>query len=133
MIITGMSDRLDKYREHLRHIVRPEAPDERREAPSLSLHNYEALFLRWALVEYAGYGARDDTEEGIALGLAEYISMVVHDEEKRIVELYMHTDKARQVVLRALEGYGHKNREYQDALALEIMEMVDAVPQKKKS
>lgn len=133
MIITGMSDRLDKYREHLRHIVRPEAPDERGEAPSLALHNYEALFLRWALVEYAGYGARNDVEEGIALGLAEYISMVVHDEEKRVVNLYLHTDTARIVVLRALEGYGHKNREYQDALALEIMEMVDAIPTPQES
>lgn len=114
---------MEHYRDNLAHLVRPEAPKEREEADSIRLQDYEALYLHNGLVEYAAYGSEDAEEEEIALAYAEYINMAVRDEEKRIVNLYAHTEEARTVLVegaraitKQIEGLQHGLVEQAEAL-----------------
>lgn len=95
---------MKNYRDSLHHIVRPEDPSERLDATLVTLSDYEALYLYDAFVEYASYQAESLEEEQIALGYAEYVNMVVRKENRNRVYVYAHTEKARDVLLDALDG-----------------------------
>lgn len=95
-------DNIHNYRQVLRHVVRPEESSERKESPRVHLLDYEALVLKRALAEFAGYYARDETEERIALGWVEYIDMCIHEERSKSFYLYAHTDKATTVFYAAI-------------------------------
>jgi hypothetical protein len=113
-------DDMENYRNSLEHIVRPEDPDGRMDADSITLEDYEALYLKRLLVEYSAYEAETATEERIALGLAEYINMVVVEEQKNFVNVYHHSDVARRVIRDALvDVSGGSN-----ALQLSMLEYV---------
>jgi hypothetical protein len=91
-------DDMENYRESLRHIVRPEDPSERVQAAHVTLEDYEALYLYDGFVEYAAYEAPSREAEQIALGYAEYIHMVIKDEDKGRVNLFAHTSDAADVL-----------------------------------
>lgn len=89
---------MENYRSTLRHIVRPEKQEERVDATSITVEDFEALYLVEALDEYAAYHADDETRAEIAQGYVEYIDMVVRDEQSSHVTLYAHTYHARAVL-----------------------------------
>lgn len=95
---------MDHYRENLEHVVRPEDPSERRTADSISLHAYEALYLRRGLLSYAAYDAPSAEHEGVALAYAEYIDTAVRDNRVDHVSLYYHTDTAVVVLVDAVDA-----------------------------
>lgn len=99
-----MDDPISTYRENLRHVVRPDVPEERREANSATINDYDALKLRRDLSEYAAYESPTGEHESIALAYIQYIDMVVRDEKKQIVTLYAHTETAVEVLQAAAEG-----------------------------
>lgn len=94
---------LQHYRSSLRHVVRPDTPSERLQSPKLSLTDWEALYARMVLREYATYGA-EDGEGDLALAYAEYIDMSVREEGNTLVEMYAHTDEAAEVLRSAFES-----------------------------
>lgn len=95
-------DELEIYRTVLRHIVRPDDPAERQESRSVQIMDYEALLFNWCLHEYKAYAAPTDKHRDIAEGYIEYIKMCIYDEHKNMVQLFFHTDTARQVLEGAL-------------------------------
>lgn len=97
-----MVDRLDNYRENLRHVVRPEERNERQASPSFTLADYEALYLRQCLREYAAYEAPSQRKASIAWAYAEYADMCVRDERRSEVAFYAHTTDAYEVLVESL-------------------------------
>lgn len=89
---------LDHYRENLRHVVRPDDGSERTDSDRVLLEDWEALYLRQHLPVFAAYAADDAQQEEIALSYAEYIDMVVRDEERTHVYVYAHTPAAKEVL-----------------------------------
>lgn len=89
---------MDNYRDNLEHVVRPEDPEDRKEANSILLSDYEALYLRDGLTEFAAYDSETDEEEAVALAYVEYIDMVVRDERGLTVSIYAHTAVATDVL-----------------------------------
>jgi hypothetical protein len=91
------------YPKVLRHVGRPSRPRERPDTPSVSLQDYEALYVSSLLEEYGYYHATDDTEKKVTLGLAEYINKRVRDESDAYLEVYLKTQRACNVVVFAIE------------------------------
>ena len=99
---------MEHYRDSLRHIVRPEDPSDRRNVDDVvHLFHYEALYVRGALYEWSQYGAENEEEADIALGLVEYIDMTVHDERKSEITIFLHTERARKVLEEAVSDRSH--------------------------
>lgn len=96
---------MDHYRERLGDVVRPEDPAERDDSHA-TLTDFEALYLRMALTDYAAYKAPTADHEEIALAYLDYINMVVRDEEKSMVKFYAHTETAREVLYEASRNIG---------------------------
>lgn len=91
------------YEKNLGDIGEPQKPSVRREVPSCEVHDYEALWLRCALNEYAFYS--NDANKELAKGLVEYIGDKVYEQENALFHLYLKTDTAVQTVLDAIEYY----------------------------
>jgi hypothetical protein len=91
----------DHYDRVLDHVGRPQDPAERRPTPSTTLQDFEALWLAKNLRGLADYHV-DGTDETIARGLAEYVDGVVRDEGEPFVTIYVKTDKARDVIDKAM-------------------------------
>lgn len=89
---------MDHYRDNLRHVIRPEKPSDRMESDRILLSNYEALYLRQQISNWAAYYADTEEAEAIALAYVDYIDMVVHDEREPTLHLYAHTDVAKDVL-----------------------------------
>lgn len=94
---------LQHYRSNLRHLVRPDTPSERVQSPQIALTDWEALYARMALREWATYGASGE-EQDLALAYAEYIDYSVREEDNSLVELYAHTEAAQDVLRTAFES-----------------------------
>lgn len=92
------TDSLSTYRDNLHHVVRPEDPRARPDAPHIMVEDYEALALRRLLIEYEAYGAGTQEERDIAAAYKEYIEYVVYQEQKETFRLYAHTEAARVVL-----------------------------------
>lgn len=90
------------YEQSLEHIARPAVPEERIEATSMAVQDWVAIWLARELRDYASYVA-DDPNETIALGMAEYINMVVREESDELVPLYIHTDAAAETLTELAE------------------------------
>jgi hypothetical protein len=118
---------MENYRESLRHIVRPEDPSERVQAAHVTLEDYEALYLYDGLVEYAAYEAPSREAEQIALGYAEYIHMVIKQEDKGRVNLYMHTSDAAEVLLSGIDARSKGVEELNNQVFDKIAEAVPEV------
>lgn len=88
----------------MRHVVRPEHPSDRVGTPHIRLHDYEALYLYEALIEYAAYMSDTAEKEEIALAYAEYINMCVRDEGKNMLSVYAHTEEAKEVLIRCTDA-----------------------------
>jgi hypothetical protein len=91
------------YEQNLGDIGEPQKPSVRQKTPSCEVHDYEALWLRCALNEYAFYG--DDANKELAKGLTEYIGEKVYEQENVLFQLYLKTDVAVQTVLDAIAYY----------------------------
>lgn len=116
---------LDHYRDNLEHVVRPDDPSERASTRSVNLDDYEALYLRQLLIEFAAYGAEDATQEGIALAYAEYIDMVVRDERMQQVKLFAHTSDAEWVLLDALHLAGYSVDDLHGSVFDSVAELIE--------
>lgn len=91
------------YNENLRHVAEPASPNERREAVSTSITDFEALWLAEALRDYAHYGEHpQESHVGIAVAYAEYIDRQVRENGLRHISLYAHTDEAAETLMGAL-------------------------------
>lgn len=102
------ADMHDNYQRNLRHMAQPATPDERREAVSATLSDYEALYLASMLREWASYHAESDTDASIAQGYVEHINQQVRDRRQADVTLYAHTKDAAEVLCTAtVEWYHH--------------------------
>lgn len=91
------------YEENLGDIGEPQKPSVRRDVPSCEIHDYEGLWLRCALNEYAFYNNHPNDE--IAKGITEYIGEKVYEQENVLFQLYLKTDVAVQTVLDAIAYY----------------------------
>jgi len=96
-----MADKLEHYRDNLRHVIRPDKPREREESPKAGLADFEALYLAHLLRDYAAYDAPGH-HRGIAWAYVEYIDMVVRDEGRSTVVVYAQTHDAFEVLDQAL-------------------------------
>lgn len=115
-------DDMENYRDSLNHIVRPENPSERQSAERVRLDDFEALYLYDGLVEYAAYQASSREEEQIALGYAEYIHMVIKDEDKNFVYLYAHTPAAREVLRGSVDARSKNVEQLDEQLRTKLAE-----------
>lgn len=82
---------------HLQHMRQPDTPAERERSPSTHLDDFEALYLRRALLEYCRYG-KDD----LACSYAEYLQEQIRENKQEHCQLYAHTERAVMVLLDAL-------------------------------
>lgn len=101
----------DNYNENLRHMAEPATPDERERAVSISLEDYQALYLASMLREWAAYHAPDDEQASIAKGYVEFIDKQVRDQDEYVANLYAHTRLASEVITDAIYDYHHAYRE----------------------
>ena len=97
-----MTDHLETYRKHLRHVVRPDDSRERLDARHILINDYDGMLIRWCLEEYVAYGGATELHRGIAESYIEYIEMAVHEERKRTFRIYVHTKEAKQVLEEAI-------------------------------
>lgn len=91
------------YEQNLGDVGEPQRPSERQQTQSCEIHDYEALWLRCALNEYAFYA--DDANTELAKSVSEYIGEKVYDQENVLFQLYLKTDVAVQTVLDAIAYY----------------------------
>lgn len=105
---------MEHYNDHLDHVAEPDTESGRREANSLTLEPWVALWFKEHLEEFGHYGYtsdhtpdRDTPEEirEIALAYAEYIEKLVFERRERTVDLYVHTMEANHALADAL--YNH--------------------------
>lgn len=87
------------YDDQLRHVARPDTTPGREEATSVTLTDYEGLYVAREIREYVAYEESDETKRQIGWAYAEYIDMVVRGEEKRSVTLYAHTEQAKELLI----------------------------------
>ena len=100
-----MPDSLEHYRDNLRHVIRPDVPTERYDAPSMPIEDYEALALLRRLREYADYElGPSDEHHDVARAYIEYINMCVRDEERPMFTLYAHTTVAVETLKGAVQS-----------------------------
>lgn len=92
----------DHYDQNLRHMAEPSKPSERRDTPSVTLADYEALYYANILREYGEYETGIGEERSIALGYVEYINQQVRERESSTVDFYAHTKTAANVLGEAL-------------------------------
>jgi hypothetical protein len=90
------------YENNLRHVGRPADHNKRADTPSVTIRDYEALYLTTLLEEYAFYVAGDESRENVALAYAEYLNSCVRDEDECYVNVYVKTELARNVVTASL-------------------------------
>ena len=108
----------DKYLKHMRE---PAKPSERGEASSFQVDDFEALYLRRALREYAHYDhERGSDRAGIASAYVEYIDEKVRDNGNNIVHVYAHTEEAYQTLVDAIAGIRTPPTELRDQIELYI-------------
>lgn len=100
------------YQSNLEHIAEPQTPQQRADAESVTIQDYEALWFSDALRDFAHYGEHDhDDQSGIAVGLASFIDKKVRDEGVSHVTLYTHTDVAGETLLDALYHYRERTED----------------------
>lgn len=93
----------DSYQDAVeRHVIRPADPSDRQTASRVRVTDFEALYMRRLLAEYASYSAPSDTRQTIARAYCEQIDDRVRDSGESFVYLYAHTDDARQVLYDAV-------------------------------
>lgn len=100
-----VDDSLHNYREVLRHVVRPDDGTDRKDSRRMAVRDWQALWLRQGLREYAAYHSPTDEHEQVALAYIEYIDMCVRHERKNVVTLYAHTPLACEVLQYAIEDH----------------------------
>lgn len=83
--------------KHLQHMRQPDTPTARETAPSIHLDDFEALYLRRALLEHARY----DRSE-LAEAYAQYLDTQIRDNKKEHCDVYAHTQEAVDTLLTAL-------------------------------
>jgi hypothetical protein len=105
---------MEHYNQNLSHLAEPDTPQGCREANSIELEPWVALWFKEHLEEFGHYGYtsdhspdRDEPEDlqEIALGYAEHIGKQVFEREETTVSLYVHDMKAEHALADAL--YNH--------------------------
>lgn len=110
---------MEYYEKNLGDVGEPQRPSERNRVQSCQVHDYEALWLRCALLDYAYYGTDANTE--VALSLSEYIGEKVHEQQEMSFDLYLKTDYAVQTVLDAIAHQRTMTKEV-DAMMCKTLE-----------
>lgn len=91
----------------IEHTAVPADPADRRDAPSVTLDDWRALWYARVLQEYAHYGDHNRKECGaIADDYAERIYNAIHERNDSMVTLYCHTNAACEAMIDALLQYG---------------------------
>lgn len=102
---SNVNANVDNYGTNLRHMAEPASPSERERAVSVSLEDYEALYLATMLREWSQYHAEGEDVTSIAMGYVEYINAQVRENGEHTVHLYAHTEIASEVVTNGMYEY----------------------------
>lgn len=108
---------LHDYQKNLRHVARPSDPSDRRDAVSVRLNEYEALYLLGGLSEYAAYDAPSEDHADVAMAYEDYINHQVRELHNGIVVLYAHTGLAREVLRQSVQSIGAKIQDLHHGVA----------------
>jgi len=111
----------DHYTDNLHHLAVPSTPQQRKEAVSTTLEDYQALFLGRMLREWAAYHAEQVGRGDIARGYVEYINREVRQQEACGVDLYAHTPVAAKVLNEAIYDYQYA---YGDLTPTDVFDII---------
>jgi hypothetical protein len=114
----------EKYVANLRHVRRPDQSSERASAPSITLPDYQGLYMSAALREYAAYYAPTQEHKDIAEAYAEYIDMVVRGEGRVTVTLYAHTSMAKEVLFETITTVKERNTDAHEDILHEVQSLM---------
>lgn len=114
----------DHYSDNLRHMAEPATPDERDRAVSVSLEDYQALYLATMLREWAHYHAPGEKQASIARGYVEYINHQVRERGQKTIEIYAHTPLAAEVVIDGMYDY---HEAYRQSVASDVFSTLEEV------
>lgn len=104
--------------KHLKHMRQPDTPTERETSPSMTVDDFEALFLRRALLEHARY----DRSE-LAEAYAQYLDTQIRENKKEHCDVYAHTDEAIVTLLTALSRATLSQKQLVEHLRFKVKEM----------
>jgi len=86
------------YSNELEHVAQPANPSDRKDADSIIVMDYEALWLSKQLRDYASYRAPTSERACIAEAYSDYINEKVREYGESATHLYAHTTVAKKVL-----------------------------------
>jgi ribosomal protein S4 len=107
------------YESNLGDVAEPQYPSERSEANRCQLNDYEGLWLRGALKEYAYY--KPEANKEIAMAYHEYIGEKVYEQKETTLYLYAHSDIAVETLIKTLSFYRSETKDV-DAMMFKSLE-----------